>query len=184
MALYQIQGNPVLSPSVHDSAFVVESADVIGDVRLAEGSSVWSHVTLRGDNEPITIGARSNVQESSVLHTDIGFPLVIGQDVTVGHQAMLHGCTVKDGALIGIQAVVLNGAVIGKNCLVGAGALVTEGKVFEDGMLILGSPAKAIRRLTEGEIARMQAGTALYVERSARYKKDLVRIDVPQKVSE
>ncbi|MGE5453288.1 MAG: gamma carbonic anhydrase family protein [Acidobacteriota bacterium] len=184
MALYRILGSKERSPSVHASAFVAESADVIGDVRLAENTSIWSHVTLRGDNEPITIGARSNVQESSVLHTDIGFPLVIGQDVTVGHQAMLHGCTVKDGALIGIQAVVLNGAVIGKNCLVGAGALVTEGKVFEDGMLILGSPAKAVRPLTQGEIDRMQAGTALYVDRSARYKQDLVRIDAPKKESQ
>ncbi|HEX5312233.1 gamma carbonic anhydrase family protein [Aquabacterium sp.] len=184
MALYRITGQQELSPSVHETAYVADSADVIGDVRLAENTSVWSHVTLRGDNEPITVGARSNIQESSVLHTDIGFPLVIGQDVTVGHQAMLHGCTVKDGALIGIQAVVLNGAVIGKNCLVGAGALVTEGKVFEDGMLILGSPAKAIRPLTQGELDRMHAGTALYVDRSARYKKELVRIDAPLKASE
>lgn len=184
MALYRIDGPTPLTPSVHTTAFVAESADVIGDVRLAENTSIWSHVTLRGDNEPITIGARSNVQESSVLHTDIGFPLVIGSDVTVGHQAMLHGCTIADGALIGIQAVVLNGAKIGKNCLVGAGALVTEGKVFEDGMLILGSPAKAVRPLTQPEIDRMHAGTALYVDRSARYQKTLVRIDVPKKESE
>lgn len=184
MALYRILGATELIPTVHETAFVAESADVIGDVRLAENTSVWSHVTLRGDNEPITIGARSNVQESSVLHTDIGFPLTIGQDVTVGHQAMLHGCTVGDGALIGIQAVVLNGAVIGKNCLVGAGALVTEGKQFDDGMLILGSPAKAVRPLSEGELARMHAGTALYVDRSARYKKELVRMDAPKKAFE
>lgn len=184
MALYRILGATELIPTVHETAFVAESADVIGDVRLAENTSVWSHVTLRGDNEPITIGARSNVQESSVLHTDIGFPLTIGQDVTVGHQAMLHGCTVGDGALIGIQAVVLNGAVIGKNCLVGAGALVTEGKQFEDGMLILGSPAKAVRPLSEGELLRMHAGTALYVDRSARYKKELVRMDAPKKAFE
>lgn len=184
MALYRIDGPTPLTPTVHETAFVAESADVIGDVRLAENTSVWSHVTLRGDNEPITIGARSNVQESSVLHTDIGFPLTIGTDVTVGHQAMLHGCTIADGALIGIQAVVLNGAKIGKNCLVGAGALVTEGKVFEDGMLILGSPAKAARPLTQPEIDRMHAGTALYVDRSSRYQKTLVRIDAPQKESE
>jgi len=116
------------------------------------------------------IGERSNVQEGSVLHTDIGHPLTVGQDVTVGHQAMLHGCTVGDGALIGIQAVVLNGAVIGKNCLVAAGALVTEGKVFEDGMLIMGSP----------DMARMHLGTALYVAKAAEYKTDMVRIDAPK----
>jgi carbonic anhydrase/acetyltransferase-like protein (isoleucine patch superfamily) len=177
MALYRIADK---APKVHDSAFVAESADVIGDVTLSEGSSVWSHVSLRGDNEPIVIGARSNVQEGSVLHTDFGFPLTIGEDVTVGHQAMLHGCTVGDGALIGIQAVVLNGAVIGKNCLVAAGALVTEGKVFEDGMLIMGSPAKAVRPLTDGDLARMHMGTALYVAKSTQYKTDMVRIDAPQ----
>jgi len=178
MALYRIKDK---QPEVHPSAFVAESADVIGQVILKEQTSVWSHVTLRGDNEPITIGARSNVQESSVLHTDIGHPLTIGEDVTVGHQAMLHGCTVGDGSLIGIQAVVLNGARIGKNCLVAAGALVTEGKVFEDGMLIMGSPAKAVRPLAELDIVRMKLGTALYVQKSAEYKTDMVRIDAPPK---
>ena len=176
MALYRIKDK---APAVHPTAFVAESADVIGNVTLSEQSSVWSHVTLRGDNEPIVIGARSNVQESSVLHTDIGYPLTIAEDVTVGHQAMLHGCTVGAGSLIGIQAVVLNGAVIGKNCLVAAGALVTEGKVFEDGMLIMGSPAKAVRPLSETDLARMHMGTALYVAKSADYKTDMVRIDTP-----
>ncbi|MEK6668822.1 gamma carbonic anhydrase family protein [uncultured Aquabacterium sp.] len=177
MALYRIKDQ---APTVHPTAYVAESADVIGNVTLAEGSSVWSHVTLRGDNEPIVVGARSNVQESAVLHTDIGFPLTLAEDVTVGHQAMLHGCTVGAGALIGIQAVVLNGAVIGKNCLVAAGALVTEGKVFEDGMLIMGSPAKAVRPLGEGDLARMHMGTALYVAKSAQYKTEMVRIDTPK----
>ncbi len=177
MAIYRIQGQ---TPDVHPSAYVAETADVIGQVVLSEGSSVWSHVTLRGDNEPIVLGPRSNVQESSVLHTDIGFPLTIGADVTVGHQAMLHGCTVGDGSLIGIQAVVLNGAVIGKNCLVAAGALVTEGKVFEDGWLIMGSPAKAVRPLGEADLARMHLGTALYVSKAQVYKQELVRVDTPQ----
>jgi carbonic anhydrase/acetyltransferase-like protein (isoleucine patch superfamily) len=177
MAIYRTQGQ---TPDVHPSAYVADSADVIGQVTLSEGSSVWSHVTMRGDNEPIVLGERSNVQESSVLHTDIGYPLTIGKDVTVGHQAMLHGCTVGDGSLIGIQAVVLNGAVIGKNCLVAAGALVTEGKVFEDGMLIMGSPAKAVRPLTEVDLARMHMGTVLYVQRAQAYKTDLVRVDAPQ----
>jgi carbonic anhydrase/acetyltransferase-like protein (isoleucine patch superfamily) len=177
MAIYRIQGQ---TPDVHPSAYVAESADVIGQVVLSEGSSVWSHVAMRGDNEPIVLGPRSNVQESSVLHTDIGYPLTIGADVTVGHQAMLHGCTVGDGSLIGIQAVVLNGAVIGRNCLVAAGALVTEGKKFEDGWLIMGSPAKAVRPLNEADLARMHLGTALYVSKSQAYKQDLVRVDTPK----
>ena len=159
---------------------MAEAADVIGEVFLSEGASVWSHVTIRGDNEPIVVGTQSNVQESSVLHTDFGFPLTIGANVTVGHQAMLHGCTIGDGSLIGIQAVVLNGAVIGKNCLVAAGALVTEGKVFEDGMLIMGSPAKAVRPLNEADITRMQMGAALYAMKSAQYQTDMVRVDAPK----
>ncbi len=174
MALYRIKDK---APSVHPSAYVAESADIIGDVVLAEGSSVWSHVAMRGDNERISLGERSNVQEGAVLHTDIGYPLSIGEDVTVGHQAMLHGCTVGDGSLIGIQAVVLNGAVIGRHCLVAAGALVTEGKVFEDGMLIMGSPAKAVRPLTEVDMARIKLGTSLYVAKAQEYKTDMVRID-------
>ena len=174
MALYRIKDK---TPEVHPSAYVAESADVIGQVILEEGSSVWSHVAARGDNEPIRIGKRSNVQEGAVLHTDIGYPLTIGEDVTVGHQVMLHGCTIGDGSLVGIQAVVLNGAVIGKGCLVAAGALVTEGKVFEDGMLIMGSPAKAVRPLTEADRARMHLGTALYVQKAAEYKTDMVRVD-------
>lgn len=177
MAIYRFQDQV---PVVHPSAYVAESADVIGQVALAAGTSVWSHVTMRGDNEPIVLGERSNVQESCVLHTDVGYPLTIGSDVTVGHQAMLHGCTVGDGSLIGIQAVVLNGAKIGKNCLVAAGSLVTEGKVFEDGMLIMGSPAKAVRPLTEADFARMQIGTSIYVQKAKAYKTELVRIDAPR----
>lgn len=178
MALYRIKDK---SPQAHPSVYVAQSADVIGEVHLAEGSSVWSQASVRGDNEIIRIGARSNVQESAVLHTDIGYPLTIGEDVTIGHQVMLHGCTVGDGALIGIQAVVLNGAVIGKNCLVGAGALVTEGKVFDaEGMLILGSPAKVVRPLSEMELARMSIGTAMYVQKATEFKTELVRIDTPK----
>ncbi len=177
MAIYRIKDQ---APTVHPTAYVAESADVIGQVTLAEHSSVWSHVTVRGDNEPVVIGARSNVQESAVLHTDIGFPLTIAEDVTVGHQAMLHGCTVGAGSLIGIQAVVLNGAVIGKNCLVAAGALVTEGKVFGDGVLIMGSPARVVRPLNEGDLARMHIGTSMYVTKSSEFKTDMVRIDTPR----
>jgi carbonic anhydrase/acetyltransferase-like protein (isoleucine patch superfamily) len=176
MALYRIKD---LAPTIHPTAYVAESAEVIGLVTLAEHSSVWSQVTIRGDNEPIVIGARSNVQEGAVLHTDIGFPLDIAEDVTVGHQAMLHGCTVGAGSLIGIQAVVLNGAVIGKNCLVAAGALVAEGKVFGDNVLIMGSPARVVRPLNESDLARMHMGTALYVAKSTEFKTEMVRIDAP-----
>ncbi|RZT92496.1 gamma carbonic anhydrase family protein [Rivibacter subsaxonicus] len=173
MALYQLDDR---RPEVHASAYVAESAELIGAIHIAEGASVWGQVTMRGDNEPIRIGKGSNVQEGSVLHTDLGFPLTVGEGVTVGHQAMLHGCTVGDGALIGIQAVVLNGARIGRDCLVGAGALVTEGKVFEDGQLILGSPAKAVRPLNEAELARLKLGALSYVERGSRFNKGLKRV--------
>src|SRR5450830_1472280 len=163
MTLYQLGAD---APQIDASAFVADTANVIGKVTLEANTSVWFGATLRGDNERITVGANSNVQEGAVLHTDPGYPLDIGKNVTIGHQAMLHGCTIGDGALIGIQAVVLNGARIGKNCLVGAGALVTEGKEFPDNSLIIGSPAKAVRTLSEEDIARMQAGTAGYVERA------------------
>lgn len=173
MALFQFEDR---MPDVHDSAYVAESAEVIGAVTLAEGSSVWSNVTIRGDNERITIGRDSNVQEGSVLHTDPGCPLVVGEGVTVGHQAMLHGCSVGDGSLIGIQAVVLNRARIGRNCLVAAGAVVTEGKEFPDGSLIVGSPAVVKRALDEAQIARMHLGARTYVERAQRFKRGLKRV--------
>lgn len=173
MALYQLDDR---RPDVHPSAYVAGSAELIGAIHVAEDASVWGQVTMRGDNEPIRIGRGSNVQEGSVLHTDMGFPLTVGEGVTVGHQAMLHGCTIGDGALVGIQAVVLNGARIGRECLVGAGALVTEGKVFEDGMLILGSPAKAVRPLSEDERARLRLGALSYVERGRRFLAGLERL--------
>ncbi|MDO9075275.1 MAG: gamma carbonic anhydrase family protein [Rubrivivax sp.] len=131
---------------------------------------------MRGDNEWITIGARSNVQDGSVLHTDIGSPLTLGEDVTVGHQAMLHGCTVGDGSLIGIQAVVLNGARIGRNCLVGAGALVTEGKTFPDNTLILGSPAKAVREVSPEQLAGLRGSALGYVANAQRHRTQLKKI--------
>ena len=165
-----------LEPQIHPSAWVAENAVLIGRVILGPGASVWYGSILRGDNEPITIGANSNVQEATVMHTDPGYPLTLGEGVSIGHQAMLHGCTVGDGALIGIQAVVLNRAKIGRNCLVGAGALVTEGKEFEDGMLILGSPAKAVRPLSDDDIARMKRGTQTYVDRAQRFKATLKRV--------
>jgi carbonic anhydrase/acetyltransferase-like protein (isoleucine patch superfamily) len=173
MALFQLDDRV---PQVHESAYVAESAELIGAVVVEAGASIWSNVVIRGDNETITIGRNSNVQEGSVLHADPGFPLAIGENVTVGHQAMLHGCTVEDGVLIGIQAVVLNGARIGRGSLVGAGSLVTEGKQFGEGQLILGSPAKAVRSLTEDGRARNLHAAANYVERGRRYRKALKRL--------
>lgn len=173
MAIYRLGDDlPRLAPG----AWVAETAQVIGRVALGVDASVWFGAVLRGDNEWITLGARSNVQDGSVLHTDIGSPLTLGDAVTVGHQAMLHGCSVGDGSLIGIQAVVLNGARIGKCCLVGAGALVTEGKEFPDGSLIVGSPAKVLRPLTEQELARLARGAAHYVENARRYAVQLARV--------
>jgi carbonic anhydrase/acetyltransferase-like protein (isoleucine patch superfamily) len=164
------------SPRIGEGAWVADSARLIGRVALGEQASVWFGAVLRGDNEWITLGARTNIQESSVLHTDMGFPLVLGDDVTVGHQVMLHGCTVGDGSLIGIQSVVLNGAKIGKGCLVGAGSVVTEGKAFPDGSLILGSPAKVVRELSDEQRARLLASAAHYVQNAARYRQSLARI--------
>jgi carbonic anhydrase/acetyltransferase-like protein (isoleucine patch superfamily) len=173
LAIYQL-GDDV--PRIDEGAWVADNASVIGRVHLGPGSSVWYGAVLRGDNELITLGARSNVQECSVLHTDVGFPLVIGDEVTVGHQVMLHGCTVGAGSLIGIQAVVLNGAVIGRGCLVGAGAVVTEGKTFPDHSLILGAPAKAVREITPEQLARLQLSALHYVENAARHRAQLRRL--------
>ncbi|HEX7684563.1 MAG TPA: gamma carbonic anhydrase family protein [Trinickia sp.] len=164
------------APTIHESVFVADTAAIVGKVTVEENASVWFGAAIRGDNEPITIGARSNVQESAVLHTDPGRPLAIGCDVTVGHQAMLHGCTIGDGSLIGIQAVVLNGAVIGRNCLVGAGSVVTENKTFPDRSLILGAPARVARPLTDEEVAALAQAAESYVERRDLFKAQLVRI--------
>jgi carbonic anhydrase/acetyltransferase-like protein (isoleucine patch superfamily) len=161
------------SPLIAPSAYVAPNASVIGKVVLAEHATVWFGATLRGDNETITIGERSNVQDSVVMHTDPGYPLTIGADVSVGHQAMLHGCTVGEGALIGIQAIVLNGAVIGKACLVGAGALITEDKIFPEGCLIIGAPARIVRQLTPEERDGLIKVAANYAERGAYYRKHL-----------
>ncbi len=173
MAIYAL-GDKV--PVVDESCFIADDATLIGDVILKPNASVWPQAVLRGDSEPIVIGTGSNVQDGAVLHTDPGFPLNVAEQVTVGHQAMLHGCTVGEGSLIGIQAVVLNGAVIGKNCLVGAGALITEGSVFPDNSLILGVPAKVVRTLTEDVCQGIRANTQTYVEKSAVYKTGLKKI--------
>ena len=168
------------SPLIDESAYVAREAVVIGDVHLAADTSVWAGAVLRGDNEPIVIGTGSNVQEGAVMHTDPGCPLTVGEHVTIGHQAMLHGCTVGDGSLIGIQAVVLNNAVIGKECLVGAGAVVTEGKVFPDRSLILGAPAKVVRTLSDEDVANLRRNARNYVDRRALFKTDLVALPEPE----
>ena len=173
MAIYQLDD---LSPAIHDSAWVADSASVMGNVTLSEDSSVWFGVVIRGDTETITVGKGTNIQDNSVLHADHGMPLVIGDNVTVGHQVMLHGCTIGDGSLIGIQAVVLNGAKIGKNCLVGAGSLVTEGKEFPDGWMIMGSPAKAVRQLTDAQIEGLKMSAQHYINNARRYKTGLKKL--------
>jgi carbonic anhydrase/acetyltransferase-like protein (isoleucine patch superfamily) len=170
MAVYRLGEE---SPAVAPSAYVAPSASVIGKVLLAGHCSVWFGATLRGDNELIHIGDYSNVQDGAVMHTDPGFPLRVGAHVSIGHQAMLHGCTVGDGSLIGIQAVVLNAAVIGKGCLVAAGAVIPERKTFPDGTLILGAPAKVVRELTAEEREGLLGIAANYAARGAYYREHL-----------
>ena len=174
MAIYQFGDE---RPVVSESAWVADSAQVMGRVTLADGASIWYGAVLRGDNDHIRIGLNSNIQDGSVLHADVGKPLVVGENVTVGHQVMLHGCTIGDESLIGIGAVVLNGAKIGKNCLVGAGALVTEGKEFPDGSMIIGAPAKAVRELTPEQIEGLRQSALHYIENARRFKQGLRRID-------
>ncbi|MFM1988551.1 MAG: hypothetical protein RJA99_1508 [Pseudomonadota bacterium] len=174
MAIYSIgDRRPVLAPT----AWIAPGAHVLGRIELADGVGIWFGAVLRGDNEPIVIGEGSNVQENAVLHTDMGFPLTVGRGVTIGHQAMLHGCTIGDGSLVGIQAVVMNGARIGRECLIGAGALVSEGKVIPDRSVVLGSPGKVVRELTDADVARIRAGAESYVARAAAFRSQLVRID-------
>lgn len=173
MAVYELDG---VVPQVAPSCWIADSAQVIGQVVLGEEASVWFGTVVRGDTESITIGAGSNIQDASVLHADFGKPLVIGKHVTVGHQVMLHGCTIGDESLIGIGAVVLNGARIGKNCLVGAGALVTEGKEFPDGSMILGSPAKVVRQLTPEQIEGLRQSARHYVENARRFNVGLRKV--------
>ncbi len=174
MAIYELDG---VAPEVAESAWVADSAQVMGKVVLHEDASVWFGTVVRGDTECITIGAGTNVQDASVLHADLGQPLVIGERVTVGHKVMLHGCTVGDESLIGIGAVVLNGAKIGRNCLVGAGSLVTEGKEFPDGSMILGSPARVVRQLTPEQIEGLRQSARSYMANARRFKAGLRKLD-------
>ncbi|TFZ05760.1 gamma carbonic anhydrase family protein [Ramlibacter henchirensis] len=173
MALYELDGT---SPKLGQGAWVAETAQVIGAVELAENASVWFGTVIRGDTETIRIGANSNIQDLSVLHADIGKPLTIGRDVTVGHQVMLHGCTIGDNSLIGIQSVVLNGARIGRNCIVGAGSVITEGKEFPDNSLIIGSPAKVVRTLDDAAAGKLAESAAHYVENARRFARGLKKV--------
>ena len=173
MAIYELDR---IAPRVAASAWVADSAQVIGNVELAQDTSIWFGAILRGDTETIVIGRGSNIQDGSVLHADIGMPLSVGANVTVGHKVMLHGCTVGDGSLIGIGAVVLNGAKIGKDCIVGAGALVTEGKEFPDGSMIIGSPAKAVRELSAEQQSALKMSAIHYIENARRFKNGLKKI--------
>lgn len=175
MAVYSLADR---KPDYHGSgpAFVADDAQIIGDIILGQDTGIWFGVVLRGDNEQISIGARTNVQEHVCMHTDMGYPLTIAEGCTIGHRAMLHGCTIGENSLIGIGAIVLNGAKIGKNSLVGAGALVTEGKEFPDNSLIVGSPAKAIRTLDEKSEQMLRASAESYVQNAKRFAKDLKKI--------
>ena len=168
--IYSLDG---LAPRLGRDVYVAPNASVIGDVDLGDLVTVWFGAVLRGDVERLTVGRRSNVQDNSVLHSDPGSPLTLGEGVTVGHRVILHGCTIGDGALIGMGATVLNDARVGRNCLVGANALITEGKEFADGMLIVGSPARVKRPLTPEELARLAGSADRYAERGRIYQKAL-----------
>ncbi|MDD5249037.1 MAG: gamma carbonic anhydrase family protein [Rhodocyclaceae bacterium] len=173
MPLYAIADR---CPAIAASAWIAANATIIGDVRLAENASIWWNAVLRGDNDTIRIGESTNIQDGSVLHADAGVPLTLGRDITVGHLVMLHGCTVGDGSLIGIKSVILNRAVIGRNCLIGANTLIPEGKVIPDRSLVMGSPGKVVRELTDEEVARLLASARGYVANAQRYAAQLTQL--------
>jgi carbonic anhydrase/acetyltransferase-like protein (isoleucine patch superfamily) len=173
MAIFQLDDHV---PDIDPGAWVADSATVIGRVRLAARSSVWFGAVLRGDNDLISIGEGSNVQDGAVLHTDPGRPLTIGASVTIGHLAMLHGCTIGERSLVGLHAVVLNGAKIGRECVIGAGALIPEGKIFPDRCLLVGAPAKVMRELSDEEVAAFQRGPQSYIERAQQFRTRLKRL--------
>jgi carbonic anhydrase/acetyltransferase-like protein (isoleucine patch superfamily) len=167
---------PDKHPRIAASAWVAPNATIIGDIRLAANSSIWWNAVLRGDNEPISIGENSNIQDGSVLHTDPGAPLTVERNVTVGHLVMLHGCTIGEGSLIGIKSVILNHAVIGRSCLIGANTLIAEGKVIPDRSLVMGSPGKIVRELTDEEVARIAGSAQRYVANAQRYAAQLKQV--------
>ena len=173
MPLYELDGR---RPTIAEDTWIAPDANIIGDVVIEEGASVWFGCTLRGDNEQIVIGKGSNVQESTVMHTDPGFALIIGENCTIGHKVMLHGCTIGDNTLIGMGATVLNGARIGKNCLIGAGALITENKVIPDFSLVMGAPGKVVRTLDEAAQAGLLASAEHYRQNMRRFRAGLVAL--------
>ncbi|MDV6329808.1 gamma carbonic anhydrase family protein [Asticcacaulis sp. 201] len=172
MAIYKLGDNQPVLPE-EGRFWIAPSADVMGDVTLGDDASVWFNAVIRGDNDPITIGSRTNIQDGAVLHSDDGLPLHIGNDVTVGHKAMIHSCTIGDNSLIGIGAVILGRATIGRDSIVGAGAVVPEGKVYPDGVLLLGAPARVVRELTPEQIGKLKQSAAHYVRNWRRFKRDL-----------
>ena len=173
MTLYSLDG---VSPQVAEDSWIAPDANVIGKIVIQEGASVWFGATLRGDNEEIVIGKGSNVQENTIMHTDMGYPLTVGEGCTIGHKALLHGCTIGDNTLIGMGAVILNGAKIGKNCLIGANALITENKVIPDGSLVMGSPGKVVRELDEQGIQGLRASALNYQQNMRRFRAGLAQI--------
>jgi carbonic anhydrase/acetyltransferase-like protein (isoleucine patch superfamily) len=170
MTIYALNG---ISPQLHDDTWVAPDANVIGKIVLEQGVSIWFGVTMRGDHEEIHIGAGSNVQENTVMHVDPGFPLTIGENCTIGHKVMLHGCTIGDGSLIGMGATVLNGAKIGKNCLIGAGALITENKEIPDGSLVMGAPGKVVREMDERTLAMLPRAAGHYHDNMKLFRDTL-----------
>lgn len=173
---YELDG--VKPELTDDSVWVAPSASVIGNVKMQARSSIWFNVTARGDNDPITIGENSNVQDNSVMHTDIGAPLTIGEGVTIGHKVMLHGCTIGDNSLIGMGSTILNHAKIGANSIVGANSLITEGKSFPDGVLIMGAPAKVVKELSPEQIEMIKMSAKIYVENAARFARGLSEVNL------
>jgi carbonic anhydrase/acetyltransferase-like protein (isoleucine patch superfamily) len=174
MALFELDG---VRPETEGDHWIADNASVIGRVILKHNASIWFGVTARGDNDPIVIGENSNVQDGSVLHTDVGQPLTIGRDCTIGHMVMLHGCTIGDNTLVGIGSIILNGAKIGKNCLIGANCLITEGKEIPDNSLVMGAPGKVVREIGEQQAQGITLSALHYVENWKRYARGLRRID-------
>lgn len=173
MSIYSLDG---VRPDIADNAYVAPSAQIIGNVKMADHSSVWFGAVIRGDNDLIEIGARTNIQDNSVLHTDPGIPLIIGDGVIVGHRVMLHGCKIGENSLIGIGATILNGAKIGKNCIIGAHSLITEGKVIPDGSMVVGSPGRIIKSLTEQHFQMLRINSEVYVANAKRFNQNLIKI--------
>jgi carbonic anhydrase/acetyltransferase-like protein (isoleucine patch superfamily) len=173
MPLHALDG---VSPQLAQDAWIAPDAQVIGDVRIGAEASIWFHAILRGDNEKIAIGARTNIQDGCVLHTDLGYPLEIGEGCTIGHRAILHGCLIGANSLIGMGATLLNGANVGRNCLVGANSLLTEGKAYPDNSLIIGAPARVLRELKDSEIAQLRESAAVYVANARRYRRGFAHL--------